>query len=60
LLPHGIDRPQIEIVRKLLSQLSLLGITLDGAPEFHAALIFLLPTGVFGGMGSGRGGGVLL
>ncbi|MEB0079703.1 MULTISPECIES: hypothetical protein [unclassified Pseudomonas] len=43
-----------------MGQLSLFGITFDGASELHAALIFLLPTGIFGGVASGRGRGVLL
>jgi hypothetical protein len=55
LLPH-VDRTavragQIEIVRKLLRQLALLGIAFNRPTEFHAPLIFLLPTRGFGGIG---------
>jgi hypothetical protein len=45
---RGIRAGQIEVIGKLLRQLTLLGITFNRPTEFHAPLIFLLPTGGFG------------
>jgi hypothetical protein len=47
----GIRTGQIEVIGKLLRQLTLLGVAFNRPTEFHAPLIFLLPTGSFGGIG---------
>jgi hypothetical protein len=48
---RGIGACQIEVIGKLLRQLTLLGIAFNRPTEFHSPLIFLLPTRGFGGIG---------